>query len=131
MSGVRHNAASRLLGRVIAGRYRLVELLGEGGMGEVFRAEDPNGGMHAVKILHYALLGSEATPRFLREADLMRRIEDHHVVPTVDAGHDPTNDALFIVMPLLEGTDVAELLSRWGRSTRCRQSGLHCRPPAA
>src|SRR5690348_6065121 len=76
----------RLLGQVLAGRYRLDELVGEGGMGAVYRAEHVAMRKRvAVKVLHAAMLGNaEAVARFEREAIAGARV-DH---PSVAAARD-------------------------------------------
>ena len=72
------------------GRYRLVELLGRGGMGEVWRAQDTAiDRMVALKVLlpHYAQ-DRTFNQRFRREARSAARLDDPHVVPIYDVGEE-------------------------------------------
>ncbi|WP_158675639.1 serine/threonine-protein kinase [Nocardia stercoris] len=89
--------------------YRLEELVGRGGMGEVWRARTPDGRTVAVKILASTLSGDpEYRQRFEREARLGMRLRDPHLVPIHDFGeHD---GSLFLVMDFVEGTDLAQRL---------------------
>lgn len=71
------------------GRYRLVELLGRGGMGEVWRAYDTaaNNRMVAIKLLPPHLAGDTTyLARFRREADAAARLNDPHVIPIHNYG---------------------------------------------
>ena len=72
------------------GRYRLIELLGRGGMGEVWRAQDTAiDRMVALKVLlpHYAQ-DRTFNQRFRREARSAARLDDPHVVPIYDVGEE-------------------------------------------
>ncbi|UJR83892.1 serine/threonine-protein kinase PknK [Sandaracinus amylolyticus] len=82
------------------GAYRLVEELGRGGMGTVFRARDPSGNEVAVKRIDAAVPGPGAVDRFLREASA--RIDHPNVVRTLGAGMDATGRP-YLVLELLEG----------------------------
>ena len=116
-------------GRPVAGDvldgYRLVERLGEGGMGVVFLAEAPDGARVAVKILH-AHLGSSGRhrERFLREARIGAGVEHPAVVRVLDAGVASTDDreVPFLVMEYVEGQSLRALLDEVGRASEdlCR-----------
>jgi eukaryotic-like serine/threonine-protein kinase len=101
-----------LPGTVLADKYRLEALLGEGGMGAVFRArhvlmDTPV----AVKWLRPDVIHSaDARERLLREARAVARIRHPHVVHVYDV--DTHDGAPFIVMELLEGESFAELIAR-------------------
>src|SRR4051812_13837802 len=101
----------RLLGAILAGRYRLVRKLGEGGMGAVYSATHASGGQFAVKVIHADVTArmAKALPRFLQEARASSAVSSHNVVPVVDAGTDDTLRVPFLVMPLLDGKDVEHL----------------------
>ncbi|MFG1929252.1 serine/threonine-protein kinase [Mycobacterium sp. NPDC048908] len=92
------------------GRYRLIELLGRGGMGEVWRAHDTTiDRVVAIKMLlpHYAE-DSDFDKRFRREARAAARLDDPHVVPIYDVGE--VDGRLFVAMRLINGTDLHTLL---------------------
>jgi len=102
-------------GTVLAGKYRLEEPLGEGGMGTVYRAE------HlmlkapvAVKVVDRdAPEGDVAVARFMREAQAAASLRSPHVVQILDYGTE--GPIPFIVMELLEGETLADRLSTAGR----------------
>lgn len=106
----------KLIGRVLGKRYRVLRLLGRGGMGNVYEAEQANGGRVAVKVISAPAAGDnlESARRFLREAEASRAIDSPHVVRTLDVGTDETTGLPFIVMELLRGVDLAVLLKRQG-----------------
>jgi serine/threonine protein kinase len=106
--------AEAYVGKVVAGRYRLVSLLGLGGMSSVFRAEDPEGTAYAVKILYPELLRGECEQRFERESKLVLGLSHPHVVATLDAGLDPELGSHFLVMPLLRGRSLDNVLEEHG-----------------
>ena len=92
------------------GRYRLVELLGQGGMGDVWRAYDTvTDRVVAVKVLP-AHLASDQTfqERFRREARAAAGLNNPHVVPIHDFGE--IDGRLFVDMRLIEGEDLGTLL---------------------
>ena len=79
-------ASENLAGRTIAG-YRLLERVGEGGTAEVYRAEHPEHGVTAFKVLRQRLRGDPiAVKRFLREAGYGARVIHPGVVRTYDYG---------------------------------------------
>jgi len=103
-----------LLGITLEGRFRLVRLLGEGGMGAVYEAEHARLGCRvAVKVLDPRLAEDERQrKRFLREARAAVRIGNDNVIQITDFGETPVT---FFVMELLEGVDLAQLLRIEGR----------------
>ena len=96
------------------GRYRLEELIGVGGMGEVFRALDTEKGRTvAVKRLSGGLAADPTyRSRFRREARLVARLAAPHIIPIHDYGE--IDGRLFLDMPLVRGVDAARLLTRTG-----------------
>jgi eukaryotic-like serine/threonine-protein kinase len=102
-------------GFVLAGRYRLISKLGQGGMGAVWRAEDMTLGAEvAVKLIDPAFADSaEALKRFRREAQAAARIRSTYVVQILDHGVD--NGTPYIAMELLKGESLAQRLKSVGR----------------
>jgi serine/threonine-protein kinase len=99
-------------GTIVAGKYRVESLLGEGGMSSVFRAHhELMDKPVALKWLRPELSQRpEAKDRFLREARASARIKHPNVVDVHDVGtHD---GALYLVMELLEGESFAQLIQR-------------------
>ena len=99
-------------GQLFAGRYRILTLLGRGGMGEVYRAHDEMLDQPvAVKIL----LGADpsAVDALLREVRLARSITHPSVVRVYDAAE--ADGEPFFTMELVDGEDLASLLRRAGR----------------
>lgn len=104
-----------LLGRLVAGKYEIRELLGVGAMGKVFRAHHV--GLDkavAIKVLIRMPGVEEAQARrFRAEARAASRLEHPNSVQILDFGEDP--DGLqYIVMELLEGTDLQQLVAEQG-----------------
>ncbi|MGC4114920.1 MAG: serine/threonine-protein kinase [Myxococcales bacterium] len=92
------------------GRYLVVDLLGEGGMGSIYRAFDPELGRQvAIKLLKpSAETLDDARGRLLREAQAMARLSHPNVVPVYDAGTHGWR--LFVAMELVEGKTLAKWL---------------------
>jgi serine/threonine protein kinase len=101
-------------GTVLAGKYRLISLLGRGGMGSVWRAERMGWQAPvAIKLMNAMdVHDSPALARFQREARLAASLRSIHVVQVLDDGVDATTDLPFIVMELLDGESLAERLQR-------------------
>jgi DNA-binding beta-propeller fold protein YncE len=101
------------LGTRLAG-YRIQALLGRGGMGVVYLAEqDRPQRQVALKLLLDPATGSEAfRERFLRESELAAAIDHPNVLPVYDAGE--TDGVLWIAMRHVDGIDLAGLLAREG-----------------
>ena len=94
------------------GKYQIIEQVGEGAMGVVYRAVDPvlNRPV-AVKIMNEGLAQDEALrQRFLREAQAAGSLQHPNVVTIYDFGE--TDGHLFIAMEFIDGTDLEKLLAR-------------------
>jgi serine/threonine-protein kinase len=93
------------------GRYRLTELLGRGGMGEVWRAYDPEmNRVVALKVLVPSFANDQAfQERFRREARSAARLDEPHVVPIYDFGE--VDGRLYVTMRLIHGRDLRDLLN--------------------
>jgi eukaryotic-like serine/threonine-protein kinase len=101
-------------GMILAGKYRLISLLGRGGMGSVWRAERMGWQSPvAIKLMNAMdVHDSPALARFQREARLAASLRSIHVVQVLDDGVDGTTGLPFIVMELLDGESLAERLAR-------------------
>jgi serine/threonine-protein kinase len=104
-----------LPGRLIAGRYRIIALLGKGGMGEVYRADDLTLGQAvAMKFLPEAATSHEGMlERFKNEVRIARRVSHPNVCRVYDVGE--VDGATFFTMEYVDGEDLASLLRRIGR----------------
>lgn len=100
------------VGRVLDDRYRIQELLGEGGMGAVFVAEHLKLRKKvALKVIRAELAGNgEVAVRFAREAMATAQFEHPHVASAIDYGTLPEGGAYF-VMQLVNGTSLASILA--------------------
>ena len=99
------------LGRWIGARYRLVRVLGRGGMGAVYEAATADGRSFALKIVRPDVpLRHDGLRRFARESRAAQQIEHPHVARVVDAGTDEGLGLPFLVMERLEGRDLREAL---------------------
>src|SRR4051812_30510849 len=100
-------------GDLISGKYRLLRLIGDGGMGSVFEARHEYlGTAVALKFLHPELAARPGlVARFLQEARLSASIKSHHIahVTDVDQGE---GGAAYLVMELLEGSSLQQILDR-------------------
>jgi len=112
-----------VIGEILDNRYKLVSLLGRGGMGAVYEASceaicdatgEEKGARYAVKVLHDHLAEGEAAQRFRREADAARRVDNPHIVRIVEGGTCGVTGHLFLVTELLAGNDLQHWLDRIG-----------------
>ena len=105
-------ANENLAGRTIAG-YRLLERIGEGGTAEVYRAQHPERGACAFKVLRPRLRGDPtAVKRFLRGAGYGSRVQHPGVVRTYDYGQ--VDDLYYLALEWAEGNSLAQFLHRNG-----------------
>jgi eukaryotic-like serine/threonine-protein kinase len=98
------------VGTVIAGKYRVQEVLGRGGMGDVYSGIDEElGGRVAVKFLH-RMFGndSDLRARFRREAQALSRLRHPGIVSLLQFGEH--EEELFVVMELVTGKALSDLL---------------------
>ncbi len=93
-------------------RYRVLELMGQGGMGAVFKAEHRHMGRNvALKVINPALMGSDATVRrFHQEVQAAARLHHPNIVTAYDA--DQASGLHFLVMELLEGECLDQFVRR-------------------
>jgi serine/threonine protein kinase len=102
-------------GTILAERYRIVGLLGKGGMGEVYRADDLKLGQPvALKFLPETLLrDGGALARFHREVRVARQVSHRNVCRVYDIGE--VNGDHFLSMEFIKGEELSSLLRRIGR----------------
>jgi len=108
-------AVDPLIGRTIAGAYVVHELIGVGGMGRVYRAEQSMlGRTVAIKVVHPHLLGNEqSVARFYSEARTASRLNHPNSIAIIDFGR--TDDGmLYLVMEHLRGRDLARVMQEEG-----------------
>jgi serine/threonine protein kinase len=105
-------------GDIIDGKYRIVRLLGEGGMGAVYEGENTR--IHrrvAIKVLHANVAEQgEAVARFEREAQAAGRIGSEHIVEVLDLGTLPSGDR-YLVMEFLDGEGLGNRIKSRGKLT--------------
>ena len=101
--------------RILAGRYELLEKIGEGGMAVVFKAKDRTlDRFVALKILRPEYTQDEAfIDSFLRESQLVAGIVDPNIVQVYDVGQE--GNIHYIVMELVDGETLSEIIGREGK----------------
>lgn len=102
------------VGDLVRGRYRLTQLLGSGGMGQVFLAEDLRfSGKYALKVLHPWVVSHEPTiSRFVQEFKIMERLNHPGIVRTYLLDEDTAHDSLFYLMEYVNGETLQTVLDR-------------------
>src|SRR3984957_19308443 len=119
LSGISSTSAADegrfIAGTLLGGRYRIIGLLGRGGMGEVYRATDLTLGQSvALKFLPAEAAGnSRLLERFAGEVRVARQVSHPNVCRVYDLGE--IDGAPFISMEYVDGEDLASLLPRIGR----------------
>ena len=113
--GVAHpddDEATRWIGRVLDARYRLIDVLGTGGFGHVFRAKHLILGQDvAVKLLHVSdAAGGTARARFEREATTLATVNHPNIVHVTDYG--VSDGTPYLVMELVEGESLRDVIDR-------------------
>ncbi len=105
-------------GQMIDAKYRIVKLIGEGGMGAVYAGENVRINRKvAIKVLHAAYTGNqEVMQRFEREAQAAGRIGNDHILEVLDLGQLPDGDH-FIIMEYLDGEPLSSRIKGRGRLT--------------
>lgn len=105
-------------GQVIDGKYRIVKMIGEGGMGAVYAGENTRINRKvAIKVLHAAYTGNqEVMQRFEREAQAAGRIGNDHILEVLDLGQLADGDH-FIIMEFLDGEPLSGRIKNRGRMT--------------
>ncbi|HEU4612967.1 MAG TPA: serine/threonine-protein kinase, partial [Kofleriaceae bacterium] len=123
------------IGSIVDGRYRVVELIGEGGMGKVYLAEHTEIGKRvALKVLHpsYSRM-PDLVERFRREARAASKIGHPNIVDVTDSG-TTADGSVYFVMEYLEGVELGSVIEREGAldiARALRISGQICRALSA
>jgi len=109
--------ADAMIGQVMGGKYKVIRLLGEGGMGAVYEGEQTLGTTKrkvAVKTLHPHLSRDEKIKaRFEREVGTIAELEHPNTIQVYDFGAN-AEGILYIVMEFLQGRSLADLLEKNG-----------------
>jgi Protein kinase domain len=102
-------------GTILADRYRIIGLLGRGGMGEVYRADDLRLGQPvALKFLPESVSGDpQRLAQFHNEVRMARQVSHRNVCRVYDIGE--ADGRIFLTMEFVDGEDLASLLHRIGR----------------
>ena len=102
------------LGKIVDGRYRVLEVIGRGGMGVVYRVEHLRmGKIAAMKVLHRDLASDpDVVNRFEREAAAVSRLHHPHTVQVFDFGS--ASGALYLIMEYVRGQDLGHIVGRDG-----------------
>ena len=99
-------------GQIIEGKYRIVRLIGEGGMGSVYEGENTFIKRRiAIKVLHAHSVSEETVRRFEREAQAAGCIGSDHILEVLDLGSLANGDR-FMVMEYLDGETLGARMSR-------------------
>lgn len=113
------------VGAVVDGKYRVDAVIGQGGMGAVFRAWDVRlERAVAIKVVRADLIGDpDSRMRFRRESQIVARLQHPSIVTVFDYGN-LADGAAFLVMEFVPGEDLRHLLRREGRLDPSRMSAL-------
>ncbi|HEY1550686.1 MAG TPA: protein kinase, partial [Kofleriaceae bacterium] len=123
------------IGSEVDGRYKIVELIGEGGMGKVYLAEHVEIGKRvALKVLHasYSRM-PDLVERFRREARAASKIGHPNIVDVTDSG-STADGSVYFVMEYLEGVELGSVIEREGAldvARALRITGQICRALSA
>ncbi len=111
----RDMSADDLVGYTLDNKYRIVEKIGSGGMGSIYKATRMHiGDTVAVKVLHPDSVGDKkAIERFRREAQAAARLKHNNAVGIYDFAVSP-NNLVYIVMELVEGKNLARIIKEQG-----------------
>src|SRR6187431_3016162 len=103
-------------GQIIQDKYRIVRLIGQGGMGEVYEGENASIRRRvAIKVLlGEAAMNADIVQRFEREAQAAGRIGNDHILEVLDLGTLDDGDR-FMVMEFLDGEPLSNRIKRLGR----------------
>ncbi|HET7506006.1 MAG TPA: protein kinase [Kofleriaceae bacterium] len=114
-STMNQRGGEQLVGRVIGGKYQIVRLLGEGGMGTVYQAQQRTmNRMVALKLIRPDVVGKhDAVARFHKEMMVTAKIEHPNTVRLYDFGED--DGQLYLAMEFLAGVSLRHVIDKVGR----------------
>jgi serine/threonine protein kinase len=106
------------IGRTLSGRYKIEEMLGQGGMSAVYRAQDPNlRRVVAVKLIHSHLSDNpDFVRRFEEEATAVARLRHNNIIQVYDFNHD--GSTFYIVFEFIPGETLQDWLRRLNQEKR-------------
>jgi Serine/threonine protein kinase len=109
-----------MIGRVIRGRYKLIDERGRGSFATVYIVRDlENNRIYALKVMHLELSGDgELLARFQREAHILLNLSDSHIVRIFDYGND--NNMYYIVMDYIDGQSLKYYMLSQGKMDALR-----------
>ena len=115
-----------LVGSIVAGRYRILQKMGRGGMGEVYLAEHVKmGRKSAIKLIHPSLLKDvDVVRRFGREASNASRIMHPNVATIYDFGED--EGLVYIAMEFVDGQSLDRVIKSGGAMSEDRAKDITC-----
>ncbi|HVW25082.1 MAG TPA: serine/threonine-protein kinase [Polyangiaceae bacterium] len=107
-----------LPGQILDGKYKIVRVIGEGGMGAVYEGENVRIRRRvAIKLLHAGIAANtEMVQRFEREAQVAGTVGNDHILEILDLGALPTGER-YMVMEFLDGGTLTERIKARGRLT--------------
>ncbi|HEX2268500.1 MAG TPA: protein kinase, partial [Pyrinomonadaceae bacterium] len=118
------NSEDELIGTIVDGRYRVIQMLAAGGMGKLYLAEDSN--LHdqlvALKVLSQTLL-PDAERRFKQEVHALTLVKHPNIVRVLGAGQLPGGKP-YIVIEYIEGVTLRSLIPSGGMDRKCAASML-------
>jgi serine/threonine-protein kinase len=110
-------STQRMIGQQLDGKYDILRLIGEGGMGAVYEARNrDSGGRCAVKVINDEAVAKDEVliARFEREAYAAKKVVSPNIVEILAAGHDDKTGHPYMVMEMLDGENALQLLKRIG-----------------
>ena len=98
-------STSSWIGKSLNGRYKIEELLGQGGMSAVYKATDPNlKRVVAIKMIHSHLSDDpDFVRRFEEEASSVAQLRHPSIIQVYDFNHDDESDSYYMVLEFLPG----------------------------
>ena len=113
-------AKSSWIGKSLNGRYKIEELLGQGGMSAVYKATDPNlKRVVAIKLIHTHLSDDpNFVTRFEEEAAAVAQLRHPNIIQVYDFDHDEETDSYYMVLEFVPGETLQQHLERLNKSGR-------------